>query len=258
MTINETRRYMMLVRVRDFGDAHREMFLHSESAQRQLSALNIAVAELKTLDVRKVSVARQARSRRQAARDALVAQLTAISKTARAIAHDDPAVRDGFEVNPRTSDQGLVTLARSLADKARTLEAAFVDHGMPESFLADLEAALSELERAAHQRATERRAHTAARASIRAALAAGTTAVQLLDAFVSNQLRSDPVGLEMWQRDRRVEPAVRRRRSAAGAASLASAMPAVSNPEAAPPLMGGPTTPRPQLEGPSSQPAERR
>lgn len=211
MTSNETKRYVMLVRVRDFGDAHREAFIHSETAQQQLAVLNSAVTQLSAEDVRKASAARRGRARRMAARNGLLTQLGAIARTARAIAEDAPGARDDFRISRVGTDQALLTLGRSFADKAVGLLALFVDHGMPETFITELTTAIGEFEQAVQQSESEKRLHADAQERMRGAFKSGKAAIRRLDAVVANQMRKDPVTLAMWKRARHIGPSPRRR-----------------------------------------------
>lgn len=223
MTSNETRRYMMLVRVRDFGEAHRDTFAHSGTAQQQIAALNAAIAQLGAQAVKKVSAARHGRARRMTARNALIAQLMAIARTARAVAEDAPGARDDFRMYRLRTDQALITLGRSFADKAAGLLPLFVDHGMPETCIAELNTAIGEFEQAVQQSEIEKRQYANARAAMRAAFKSGTAAVRRLDAVVANQMRTDPVTLVMWQLARHIGLSPRRRGMQASAADGPSA-----------------------------------
>jgi RecA/RadA recombinase len=204
MTANETKRYTMLMRVRDFGLTHKEVSEHTAVAQEQFAAVAAAVKALSEHDVMKMSAARQGSVPKTAARLALVDQLGAISRTARAMAMDTPGLKAAFPLPHGLSEQALLTSGRLFVRDAEALSAAFVLNGMPPTFIAELRAHVDQFDRAIQESETERSEHISARAHIEAALTSGTAAVKRLDAIVTNQLRKDPVTMTVWKRARRL------------------------------------------------------
>jgi hypothetical protein len=137
-------------------------------------------------------------------RTALVQRLGAISRTARAIGEDTGGLEDRFHLPEPQSDQALLTAGRVFAQDAEAFKSHFVAHAMPKTFIADLVKAVDRFERAIHDRDAGKDEHTAARASIEAALSSGMAAVRGLDVMVANRLQDDPVTLAVWERDRKV------------------------------------------------------
>ena len=181
--------------------------------------------------VSKMSARRGGTSTKAMARKALSDRLEAIVVSARAIGQNTPGLEDKFRnPNPRT-DQSLITAGRLFARDAEAFKAQFIARAMPKTFIADLEGLVEAFDQAIREREAERNAHTAARASIEAAVSAGMLAVRQLDAVVVNHLHDDPVTMAVWKRDRRIQYPHRSREvvSQPAAASVASA------PAAAPP-----------------------
>ncbi len=225
MTSKETRKYEMLVRVRDFGDSHQELFPRSTLAGKLFVEIADAVDELDQHAVSKMSAhgaALEGGGARVEAREALRERLDAIIRTARMMGDDHPDLANTFRLPDTHTDQALLTAARLVARDAKACEADFVAHALPETFLTDFSAALEKFEQGLHDRDAGRDEHLAARASFEAALASGWAAVRKLDVLVANRLHDDPVMMAVWERGRRVEYGSRSRNPAATSAPVAS------------------------------------
>ena len=142
--------------------------------------------------------------RKTIAREALLAQLQAISQTARVLVGEAPGLDHQFEVPNRAPDQTVLTTGRKFARDAEPFSSPFIAHGMAVTFVADLDALVDSFERALRDRGLGREARAAARASTKAALSSGLAAVRSLDAIVTNHLRDDAVTRAVWERDRRI------------------------------------------------------
>lgn len=207
MTANETRRYEMLTRVREFGQTCRACFEDSPQALRQFEIVATEVARMGEHAVGKMSSARQGVPQRAQARAALIERLTAISGTARALDPDVPGLGDRLRLPRARGEQVLITTGRLFAREAAPVASHFVAHGMPPDFITGLLALVERLERAIAVRLQEKSGHAAARARIGASMAAALDAVKRLDAFVGNRLQHDPVMLATWRHARHVRHA---------------------------------------------------
>jgi hypothetical protein len=183
------------------------------------------------------------------AQRALRHALEAVNRTARGIALDKPDVLGKFQM-PGKGDHDLATGARQVADDAEPLVADFVAHGLPESFVVDLRAALATFERAISGRALGRETHVGARADITAALDLAFETLQRLDAIVENRVGGDPYALAAWRVARNVgRPPTRGGGPAPAAHTPAltgvspSAVPAVATPDRLTPTALPPATP---------------
>ena len=93
MNILETRRYEMLVRVRDFGASHRAAFRKVPLGGKMFAEVASAVTELGEQAASQISgrsTVREGSSSKAVARAALRDSLDATSRTARALALDTP------------------------------------------------------------------------------------------------------------------------------------------------------------------------
>jgi hypothetical protein len=205
MHVFERRQYDMLVRVRDFGDRYGHLFPTSSVARQNFETVAAALTELDAQDLTHMAASVSARAhRKEIAREALLTRLQAISQTARVLAEDAPGLDLQFPMPTSVSDQTLLTTGRKFVRDAELLSSPFLAHGMPASFVADLNALVDGFERAVRDRGVGREARRAARVSTRAALASGRAAVRSLDAFVTNHLRDDEVTRTVWEQAHRV------------------------------------------------------
>jgi hypothetical protein len=208
MNVLDIRRFEMLVRVRDFGEAHHDVFPAQSLAGPMFAALAAAIAELNQQAASEISgrgAAREGTASKSVARVEMRQRLEAISQTARAMALDTPGLGDKFRLPRGRGDQRLLTTARAFAQDAEPFVEAFVAHAMLPTFLTDLRAEIDRFEQAMREHSTGRETHIAARAAIDAAIEKGLTAVQHLDAIVLNQFRQDPSTLAVWASSRHVE-----------------------------------------------------
>jgi hypothetical protein len=223
----EVRKYNMLTRVRDFGAARADQFPPGSLGARSFGEIGAIVDRLNA------SVTSE-RSGRRAARQGVVSKATArarlrqaleaVSRTARGIAVDTPDILVKFQM-PGQTDAELTAGARQFASDAAPLSAAFVGHGLPESFVADLQAALAAFERAVSGGAIGRETHVGARADITAALNQAFDTLRRLDAIVENRVGGDPNAMAAWHVARNVGRTPARSAAPAAAPSPAAATP---------------------------------
>ena len=237
MTSIETRRYEMLVRVRDFGETHGNLFPESSVAREQFVTVEAAVKQLSQHAVTKMSAVREGKSTKAMAREALLDRIEAMALTARAIAGDAPGLKDKFRVPVPRTDQALLTAGRLFARDAEEFKDQFLAHAMPQTFLSDLIGLVETFEGAIQEREEAKGGSTAARASIKAALASGTTAMQKIDAMMTNQLRGDPATTALWRSVRRIGHPHRARSAVAASPPVPSAATPVALSATPPPVV---------------------
>jgi hypothetical protein len=217
MNLRETRRYEMLVRVRDFGSAHAGIFPPDSLGGQTFAAVTAAVAAFGQHAGAQMSCrgsAREGLDARTAARARLWTALDAVRRTARALALDTPGLAEKFRLPSGQGAQALIAAARAFVQDAGPLATQLVAHGLPATFLNDLVTAISSYEGAIGARATAIGARAAARAGLATALGAGLAAVERLDAIVQNRLHDDPETSAAWERARHVDEPPRVRNGA--------------------------------------------
>jgi hypothetical protein len=204
MNTQDVHRYRMLVRIREFGVTHRDRFSATGPAAQLFAAVSKAVDQLSaSVDAQ---AAGQGASRggalsTAAGREALTQALDAIARTARVL---DAAGLGKFRLPNARNDHELATAARRFIQDAGPLKAQFVAHGLPKSFVADLEATLDAFERAAQDRLAARETTAAAKAGIDTAMDQALAALSRLDAIVANTLSDEPTLLAAWTVARRL------------------------------------------------------
>jgi|KBSMisStaDraftv2_1062788.scaffolds.fasta_scaffold204589_2 hypothetical protein len=208
----ERRQYEMLARVCGFGEQHADLFPTSSLAADALGSIVTSVEQMAEFAVSKTVAAETGKEQKANARQALIEQLEAISRTARGIAMDTEGLANTFLIPRGRADQALVTTGHVFARDAEPYKATFLAHGMPATFIEDLRDRVVRFEQAIRAREKGKNGHRAAIAAIGAALSSGNAAAQKLDVILANLLRDDPGAMAVWTRDRQVERPRRRRR----------------------------------------------
>ncbi len=198
----------MFGRVVKFGAAHTEQFPDNSLGGRTFAALNSARTRAEAFTASQAAgraSARQAAAWKAAAVEALHHTVDAMIRTAEAIALDTPGVDKEFQPAGDKSTDALLETASAFAARAVPLSAAFIEHDMPATFTADLNACIQNLQRAIEKKEDGRKAHMDATAEITSAIQDGFDSIQRLDAIVRNKLAGDPSGLAEWERVRHLD-----------------------------------------------------
>jgi len=226
MNAIEWRRYEMLVRVRDFGDSYGHLFPTSSVAGQSFAAVAAAIADLDAQELTRLAASASVLvDRKTIAREALLARLQAIGRTARVLTEDSPGLDQQFQVSAEAADQRLLTTGRKFVRDVEPFSSQCLAHGMPVTFVADLHALVDAFDRALRDCARGRAARRAADARTRAALSRGTATVRRLDAIVINHLGGDAVTSTVWERGRRIGYPARARRTGVTPARRQLALP---------------------------------
>jgi len=241
MNAKERRQYEMLLRLRDFRNAHQELFAQSPVAQEAFGSLDSAINELTVTDLLKMSASASARTdRKKRTRQTLIEVLTKVSQLVRVLrarGKNMPA----FVLPASRNDQTLLSTARQFAHDGAAFEAEFANHGVAPKLIADTAAAF---EAAVSDRGMKRADAVGARARIGELLTDAFLDVRRLDLIVDSELAGNNPLREVWRQARRVE-AVRGPRS--GGAVETEQLPA---PSPAPPSAPGQAAePEPTEEG---------
>jgi hypothetical protein len=225
MKTNNVRRYSMLVRVKEFGAAHADLFPADSLGERTFAELGGLIGRISAYVGSESSgrnEARQGGLTKGAAREALRTALVAVARTARGIGVDTPDVADKFRLPVIQSDHELATTAQRFVADVTPLSDAFVAHGLPSTVVADLRAKVDAFERARSTQATARESHVGARAGIDATMGSAFALLQRLDAIVENRIGGDPDLLAAWRSARHVEQTMRAVKPAAAPAATAT------------------------------------
>jgi len=203
MNVKHTRRFEMLVRVRDFGRTHGHRLSHVSAAEKAFAAVNAALDAVSATDVLKVSAAASGRAdRKRAARKALVALLgrcIRLTRLLRAQGLDVPLL-----ARPASrSDQALLAAGRHFALIAEALTGQFTGHGLgPSSILRITDA----FDAAIRGRSNCLADFTVAHVRMGSLLRSAHLEVRGLDVIVAAAFSGDPLTQAEWKRARREEP----------------------------------------------------
>jgi hypothetical protein len=217
MNDTENRKRQMFSRVDGFGVVHVNDFTANSLGKQLFVTLREIIAELDGHASSEFSghgLVRQGTVTRAAARDALMEDLRAIRRTARAMADEVPGLDDKFRLPPDQNDQLLLNAARAFAKNAAPLSAQFIAHEMPADFLEDLNADIAALEAAMSDQSSGIGDHVAANAAIDDAISRGMVVVRKLNAIVKNKYANSPSVLAEWASASHTERAPRRSASA--------------------------------------------
>ena len=227
MEIIDKRRYDMFTQVRDFGVTYGSLFPDPSLASQAFAAVNAAIADMDTNDVALKSASVKARAaRKRDVRLVLQERMSLLAKTAAVLPGSDAEMRAHFDVRPSGSDQQLLTAARRALDEAGPMQAVFVEHGMPETFLRDLGALIDRFATALQERGLGRERTRVARADIKAAVARAFAAIAQLDVFIANSPAVNAAAREVWKQSRRIQyPNAARRPSPGEPAAVAPQTP---------------------------------
>ncbi len=201
MTDLESRRYQMLVRVRDFCLARAADFgVNSLFAQllASLTAIIVRIDGLFATQASGMGTAREGSESRGAAREALREMMVAIRDTARTMAEDTPGLQNKFRIPPSNNDQQLIVAARSFAADAAPLSAQFIARELPANFIDELNTRIANLERAISHQSSAVGDHVGAGEAVDDALSEGLVMVRSLHPIIKNKYAHDSATLAEW------------------------------------------------------------
>lgn len=217
-----TRQYETFMRLRGYAAEHVALFPAGSLGAQALGDMEAVITEITGQEVARRGAKGAGSHTRAESRAALTRVLNRVRQTAQLLAVEAPLVGDSFVASRRLlelNDRALLQTARTFAVDAAPLADGFIRHGMPPTFMADLQAEIdtfaSALDRRQQGRATTGEAHS----RIRAAITRGQLAARRLDAYLANTLEHDDPLLAAWKGIRRIGPAARGRKSEAGTAA---------------------------------------
>src|SRR5215831_18684391 len=175
MNLRAKRQYEMLARVHTFGRNHARQFPADTVGGRMFAAVGKCLLDVTRHQAARASGRKGARGATTpwlVARRGLRQRLQALRRTARALALDTPGFDRPFQLPRGNGDKHLLTVSRSFARHAAKHRDRFIEHGLPPTFLDDLDAGIDGFEQALRNRASARAARIGANASVKASLKA--------------------------------------------------------------------------------------
>jgi hypothetical protein len=204
MTRRERIRYEMLLRVRDFGKTHRELFPESSHGGKAFATVAGVVDGIEAHAQTKLLAAKNGMNAKKVARETMRQRMRVIARTARGVLHLAPSGNRKFVMPLYRSDVALLTAARAFVREGEAVLEKLLELDMPRHCIEELRAAANAFEAAMQGRRAGRSGVAASQAGISTAIARGAHAVRTLDVVVLNVLENDAVTLAAWRRDRRV------------------------------------------------------
>lgn len=133
-----------------------------------------------------------------------------INRTARTLEPEFPGIRPTFRLPRTASYPMLITQIRVIISAVTPIQVAFVDAGLPPTFLAELQDLLAAFEQATVQKQQGGMDRIAGTAALKATANRGVIAATKLDACVRNLFRHHPEMLAAWTHARHIKRAPRR------------------------------------------------
>jgi hypothetical protein len=219
MNDRQRRHHARGARVRDFSETVKASFPAGSKGAESAARIKDLVDRVAEHDASRAINTRTAHEGAGGKSDALVALRTLlgqVSRTARAISLEDPALRDRFQVpNKNPNMQAVVTTARSFIVEAEPLKARFIEYGMAADFLTRLDALVTDFESHAERRNTGANQSAVDNAAINSALDELDAEVARYVAIVQNKFAADAATLAGLRTASRLERAPRRTNNAA-------------------------------------------
>jgi hypothetical protein len=209
MTKRQYRQYEMLVRVRNFGDTHKEQFAEGSEGAKSFASITAAVAQIDAFTNDKLTARRESTKEKLAAKRSLAARIGAIARSARVLAKTVPGADAKFPLPPRRSDVAVLQTGRLFLEEVEPVKDAFIGCGLRPTFVEDLRQAVARLEQAISRRSEAKAAAAVAQKGVRSAIKKAVDTVMSLDVLIANTLGHDEHVMNAWKRLRHVELADR-------------------------------------------------
>ncbi len=234
MNDRETRRYKMFGRVKTFGADNTLDFAVGGEAQKRFANIATIITDL---DDAKAAQQGGSNTAKEVLLDALRLDLQNITRTARAIAQDEPGFADTFRAPDSPSQTALLTTADALlaqlqeteADTAEqkaakaALAAKFVAHELPADFITDLADDRQAIDAAEDTAESGDNEGVESTAAVGRLIKAGMKEVNYLDAIVHNKYARNSDKLRAWESASHIERAPQREKpTTAGAQTTGS------------------------------------
>lgn len=204
MTKAQRYKHEMLVRVSDFGMAHRELFPESTAGGGKFALVTAAVAAIEEHMKNRVLGHAGSRGVNATTRAAVFEYMRTIAHAARRIARQRRN-QAPFVLPRRRRLKVEVTTARAFLQEAEKRQAQFIAMGLPETFISDFRMLVDDLDQAVNGRLNGKTMRGQAQAGIAGALRQGLDLVRDLDLVVAIVAGEDEVVSTTWRIARRIE-----------------------------------------------------
>ena len=196
------RRVEMLIRMDGYGIANAADHPPTSRAGELFAVVHAAIAKVNSATTEQTSSTRTAQQQtnlKSIAYDRLFDQMQAISTTAQVMALTIPGLEEKFRMPRKPSAQVLLATARASAQDAVPFKTEFVRRSLPDTFIEDLNAAISEFSDAISERNQSTGSRVAATAGTDEAIDEAMMAVRELRVILRNHLRGNRAALAEWE-----------------------------------------------------------
>jgi hypothetical protein len=204
MTRDQRFRSEMFVRVRGFGETHREIFPESSAALELFAEVGRAVDALDAHMTSRVHAQAVVRRVKTETRRALFDYLKTMALVGRRVTRAEPGVSP-FRLPRRRSVTGELATARSFIEEGSKRRDGFVHYGLPPTFVDDLQVLADRLQQAVDVRLNGRTAGREARSGIRSVLEQGLETIRDLDAMVATATTRNTAVFAAWRAARHID-----------------------------------------------------
>ena len=210
MNRKQSQRYGMLVKVREFGNKHREKFPDTSPAAKAFAAVAAVVTEVAAHGSVMLVRQKEGQQRKAAVREEILERLNGIARTARIVARSAPDAGEVLLLEVPKTDAGLVMAVQGLVKGGQAAVAPLVPLGVSGTVVAELQALAGRFEQVDRGDRTGRAVRAAATNRLAEAFEPATEPLRLLDVVVANTFAHDAAELAAWKRARHVpSPRVR-------------------------------------------------
>ena len=195
-------KYEMLLRVQDFGIAHRELFPETSIGGQAFKELAEATARIDA-HVQTRPPANDGRKEKAVAREAVKAAMRAIVRTAKGIERA-PGTINTLVMPKGSSDVAVLAAARRLGHDAEAVKDQLAELGLEPACLSDLAKAVDVFDATIRACRAGRSNVAGSEGGIQGMFRLAFKALRTIDIVVANAVKDDPVLVAAWARDREV------------------------------------------------------
>ena len=202
------RRYNTFIRVKAFGDGNATDFPLNSTGNFNFTEISEAISMMEQGGITQVSGAsKQTTANKATARGELKEMLSTIARTAKALAVDDDKISELFRTSSARNEQTILATARAFLASATPLQAKFVEYGLSENFITDLDEAINTFAETISEQGNTKNNQVGATALADQGMEKGMKALRRLNAIVPNKYANNPTKLAEWTTASHIEKA---------------------------------------------------
>jgi hypothetical protein len=193
--------YDAFLRIKQFGIDGSADFPASTKGGVNFTALNQVILDAENAGASQIggtNIAKQSHASKGTARETLHEILSDMARTARSMAYEIEGIEDKFRLPSNRNDQSMLATARSFLAEAANHKNDFVAYEMPESFMTDLQEAITAFEGSLADANSAVGTRVTATANMGEIVRRGMIIRRILDGIIKNKYRDNPGKLAAW------------------------------------------------------------